>query len=92
MERFASSFDAVLASWFTTPDSFRRLPNISVATSGAEAGTSIPTTIVTTIGNAMTALRGTGLGAYSIRMPRSLLVVNIRISGGWMIGTRLMYE
>ena len=52
----------------------------------------MPTTIVTTIGKAITALWGTGLGAYSILMRRSAFVVNIRISGGWIIGTRLMYE
>ena len=90
VDRLASSLDAVLASWATTPDSFRRFPNISVATSGAEGGTRMPTRIVTTMGKAMTAPRGTGRGAYSMRMRRSAFVVKSRISGGWMIGTRLM--
>ena len=92
VDRLASSFDAVLASWATTPDSLRRLPNISVATRGAEGGTRKPTMMVTAMGKAMTAPRGTGRGAYSMRMRRSDRVVNQRISGGWMIGTRLMYE
>ena len=92
VDRLASSFDAVLASWATTPDSFSRLPNISVATSGAEDGTRMPMPIVTTMGKAMTAPRETGRGAYSIRMRRSDRVVNRRIRGGWMMGTRLMYE
>ena len=55
--------DAAPASCGTTPDSFRRLPSISVATSGADCGTSRPMATVTTIGKRMTAARGTGRGA-----------------------------
>ena len=90
VERFASSLDADFESCGTTPDSFSRLPNINVATSGADCGTRMPTTRVTTIGKAITAVRPTGRGAYSMRIRRSARVVMSRMIGGWMIGTRLI--
>ena len=41
-------------------------------------------------GKMMTVARETGRGVYSMRIPRSFLVVNSLINGGWMMGTRLM--
>ena len=49
----AISFDDALVRRSTTPDSFIRLPSISMPISGVANGTSVPTTMVTMIGNRM---------------------------------------
>ena len=46
-----------LVSRSTTPDSFIRLPSISMPISGVAKGTSVPTSTVTTIGNRMRVRR-----------------------------------
>ena len=84
------SFCAALLRRSTTPDSRSRLPSMRVAISGAASGAIKLTTTVTTMGNSTTARCETGLGAYSMRIRRSLRVVSRRMIGGWMIGMRLM--
>ena len=51
MTTLAISFDEAPVSRSTTPDSFIRLPSISMPMSGVAIGTSVPTTTVTMIGN-----------------------------------------
>ncbi len=86
------SFSAERVSRGTTPDSRSRFPTISAAINGAAFGTKTPTAIVTPTGNTTSANCDTGRGAYTIFVARSSRVVINRIIGGWMIGTRLIYE
>ena len=46
--------------------------------------------MVTKMGNRMRVVFDTALGAYSMRIIRSFLVVMARTMGGWMMGTRAM--
>ncbi len=48
--------------------------------------------IVTNIGNKIRVSLETGRGEYAILVCRSFLVVRSRIIGGWIIGTKLIYE
>ena len=48
---YIRALDAVSESCFTTPDSLKRLPSISIPTNGAVVGRIRHTTTVTTIGN-----------------------------------------
>jgi hypothetical protein len=90
VEMLAISCWAARLSRSTTSASRSRLPSIRLAISGAAAGANRLMKTVTAIGKISTAARETGRGAYSMRTRRSLEVVSRRISGGWMIGTRLM--
>jgi len=54
---FAISCADALVSRSTAPDSFIRLPSISIPISGVAKGTSVPTITVTTIGNRMRVRR-----------------------------------
>ena len=63
-----------------------------MATSGADAGHQQADDDGDDDRKGEQAARGTGRGAYSMRMRRSARVVSSRMIGGWMIGTRLMYE
>jgi hypothetical protein len=42
------------------------------------------------MGNKITTVLETGRGVYAIRIARSLRVVKSRISGGWIMGTKLI--
>ena len=53
----AISFDEALVRRSTAPDSFIRLPSISMPISGVANGTRMPTTTLTTIGNRMRVRR-----------------------------------
>ena len=83
--------EAVSASCFTTPDSLKRLPSISIPTSGAVVGRIRQTTIVTIIGKSIFSSLDTGRNC-SILILRSSSVVKSFIIGGWIIGTSDIYE
>ena len=58
---YMSAFDAVSVSCLTTPDSRKRLPNISIPIRGAVVGRTIDTTIVMIIGKRIFSSFVTGL-------------------------------
>jgi len=87
-----SSFCAILLSRSTTKASRSKFPSIKAAISGAASGATNATSSVTIIGKTTSVRRETGLGAYSMRMSRSLRVVISFMIGGWIIGMRLIYE
>ena len=84
---YIMAFAAVSVNCFTTPDSLKRFPSISIPTRGAVVGKIKQTTMVTTMGNRIFSSLETGLNC-SILHIRSSLVVKTRIIGGWMIGTK----
>ncbi len=88
---YISALEAVSASCFTTPDSLKRLPSISIPTRGAVVGNIRQTTIVTIIGKSIFSNLDTGRNC-SILILRSSSVVKSFIIGGWIIGTSDIYE
>ena len=88
---YISALEAVSASCLTTPLSLKRLPNMSIPTSGAVVGRISTTTTVTTIGKRIFSSLETGLNC-SILTSLSFLVVKSFIIGGWIIGTSDIYE
>ena len=86
---FISSFCAALAILSTTPDSLKRLPSISIPTSGAASGRKIEIKMTTITGKMIFSSLETGRSC-SITTERSFLVVSAFIMGGWMIGTSAM--
>ena len=78
---YISALDAVSVSCLTTPDSLKRLPSISIPTSGAVVGRINTTTIVTIIGKRIFSSLDTGLNC-SILIFLSFSVVNNFIIGG----------
>ena len=86
-----SSFCAVCDSRSTTPASRRRLPNISMPTSGDAGGSSRITSSRTVNGKRMRSVADTGRSS-SMATARSSSVVRARMIGGWMMGTSAMYE
>jgi hypothetical protein len=83
----ASSFEDAPVSRSTTPDSFIRLPSMSMPMRGIAIGTRIPTTTVTTIGKTTRVRRDSFFRVWGMRMRRSPVVVSQRMIGGWMSGT-----
>ena len=88
--RFASSCWADWLRLSSTPHSRMRLPNMRKPMSSALLGATAPAMMVTKMGNRMRVVFDTALGAYSMRIIRSFLVVMARTMGGWMMGTRAM--
>ena len=86
---FISSFCAVLDRRSVTPETRRRLPNISMPISGAAEGSSSETMTVTAMGKITSSRLLTGRSCC-MTMERSFLVVNARMMGGWMTGTSAM--
>lgn len=80
---------AVLLRRSVTPDSRIRFPNMSIPINGATEGTTRAVINVETIGKTRTVIRDTGLACF-IWIARSFFVVNSRMTGGWMTGTRDM--
>ena len=88
---FINSFCAVLDRRSTTPHSFIRLPSIRHPISGAADGRMRATIAVMMIGKTIFSVLDTGRSC-PIFIARSFLVVNARMIGGWITGTRAIYE
>jgi len=73
---FAISFDEAFVRRSTAPDSFIRLPSISMPISGVANGTRMPTITVTMIGNMIRVRVLSFRDAYGIRIERSCFVVS----------------
>ncbi len=86
-----SSFCAVFERRSTTPASRRRLPSMSMPTSGVAAGMESAMTIVVTTGNTIFTRCDTCFTSL-ITTTRSFSEVRARMIGGWITGTRAMYE
>ena len=86
-----SAFCTVSERRSVTPHSRNRLPSISMPISGAVSGSSRMTNTATAIGNTIFSVLET-TRSCSILTSRSLGVVIIRMSGGWMSGISAMYE
>ena len=82
---------AVVARRFTTPDSFRRLPKKSIPSSGIASGTTNVVSRKPMIGKRIFSVEETARGGR-ILIRRSRCEVSRRITGGWITGTRAMYE
>ena len=82
----STSFWAASERRSVHPHSRRRLPNMSIPTSGTDAGRTRPQATVETIGKRMRSVLVTGRSC-SILIPRSFFVVRSLITGGWMSGT-----
>ena len=85
------AFEVVSVSCFTTPDSLKRLPSMSIPIRGAVVGRIIHTTRVTTMGKRIFSSFVTCLSC-GIRTLRSFSVVSSFMKGGCMTGTRDIYE
>ena len=83
------AFEAVLASRLVTPHSRRRLPKKSMPSSGMPEGTTKQVSSMPTMGKIIFSFCDTARAGF-ILIRRSFLVVNRRISGGWITGTRAM--
>ena len=83
---FISSLPAVLQMRSTTPDSFIRLPSISIPISGAEAGRMSEIRMVHMIGKIIFSVRDTCRSCV-MTMLRSFFVVSSFMMGGCMTGT-----
>ena len=90
--RLERIFCAASERLFSTPHSRSRLPNIRNPTRETDIGATRPATKVTTMGKMIFAFLETLTALYSIWMQRSFFVVSRRMTTGWMIGTRAMYE
>lgn len=90
--RLERTFCAVSERLFSTPHSRSRLPNIRNPTRETDIGATSPATKVTTMGKMIFAFLETLTALYSIWMQRSFLVVSRRITIGWIMGTRAIYE
>ncbi len=75
------AFCAVSDRRLVRPDSLKRLPSISMPTSGIASGTMRETTIVATMGKSIFSLLETGLSCF-ISIMRSFLDVSSFIMGG----------
>ena len=88
---YIRAFEAVSVSCFTTPHSLKRLPSISIPTSGAVVGSIRTTTSVTMIGKRIFSILVTGLSC-GILTSLSFFVVRAFMIGGWITGTSDIYE
>ena len=86
-----SGLAAVLARRFVTPLSFNRLPKNSIPKSGSADGLMKVVSNKPTIGKMTFSVLPTIRGSF-IFIKRSSLVVSKRMIGGWMTGTKAMYE
>ena len=84
-----SALEAVLARRVVTPHSRRRLPKNSIPSSGRPEGTTKHVRSMPTMGNMIFSFCDTARAGF-IRIRRSFFVVNRRINGGWITGTRAM--
>ena len=82
---------AVLARRLVTPHSLSRLPKKSMPSRGIPEGTTKQVRIMPTMGKMIFSFCDTARAGF-ILMSRSFFVVNRRISGGCITGTRAMYE
>ena len=80
---------AVLARRFVTPHSLSRLPKKRVPSSGIADGTTKVVSNKPMIGKRIFSVVDTWRGGF-MWIRRSFLVVNRRITGGWITGTRAM--
>lgn len=78
---YISALLAVSVNWRTTPDSLKRLPNISIPTRGVVEGRIEQTIMVTMIGNRILSVFDTGRSC-PILIERSSLVVSAFMIGG----------
>ena len=83
------AFEAVLARRVVTPHSRSRLPKKSMPSRGRPEGTTKQVRSMPTMGNTIFSFCDTARAGF-IFIIRSFLVVNRRISGGWITGTRAM--
>ena len=86
---FISSLPAVFWIRSTTPDSFIRLPSISIPTRTAASGTIRETIMVTMMGKTILSVLVTARSCFMTTV-RSFLVVSAFMMGGWMTGTSAM--
>ena len=82
---------AVLARRVVLPDSLSRLPKKSMPKRGRPEGTMNVVSSRPIMGKSMRSVWLTWRAGF-MRMRRSFLVVSRRMSGGWITGTRAMYE
>jgi hypothetical protein len=88
---FISSFWRVFERRSTHPTSWMKFPNASMPISGAAGGRSRIVRIRSMIGNIIFSVFETGRSCGMV-MRRSFFVVSSFMIGGWMSGTRAMYE
>ncbi len=84
-----SAFEAVFARRVVTPHSRSRLPKKSMPSRGRPEGTTKQVRSMPTMGKMIFSFWLTARAGF-ILMRRSFFVVNRRISGGWITGTRAM--
>ena len=84
-----NGLEAVFCKRFTTPDSLMILPKNSIPSSGRAVGLMKVVRMRPTMGNMIFSVLFTIRGA-PILMRRSSLVVNKRMMGGWITGTKAM--
>ena len=82
---------AVSANRSVTIDSLRRLPKNNIPSSGSAAGVMNVVSKSPMIGNSTFSVLETARGGF-IRITLSLLLVSNLMIGGWITGTRAMYE
>ena len=63
------------------------MPNIKKPISATLRGAKMPATAVMKMGNRILVVLETLRSAYFMRIRRSFLVVTMRMTGGWMMGT-----
>ena len=80
--RLVRVFCATSTSLPITPDSFIKLPNISIPINGAPIGAIRMVTIPATMGKSNFTVLDTFLSPEAINVARSFLVVNARMIGG----------
>ena len=82
---------AVFARRRVTPLSFSRLPKNSMPSKGKPEGTRKQVSSKPRMGKITFSVCETTRGGF-MRIRRSCLVVSKRITGGWITGTKAMYE
>ena len=85
------AFSIVSASLPMTPHCLARLPNMRAPISGAAEGRRIAQIVITITGKMIFSIFDTGL-SWDILIFLSFSEVRAFMIGGWITGTRAMYE